>query len=349
MAKLLLDNGAKLQEYNFGNTELHLSAINGLADIVPLLVKHGADINAVNKFNHTALYYAAKHGHRKTADALIAAGANESAIVETNYGKASQLTATLKEGEAYLWFLGGLSPSTGYAVKTKEHLLIFDPFRIDGSLEAGLANGYLNPNELAGQKITILFTRLTLNAPSVSELAKNIPGADFVLSFNPTADSTSNKGIPPYRLAVPNESFSIGGIQVHTIGAMKKSHIEKINGLGYLVEVDGVKIFHCGLHASQKDSIKYCKEIDFLKPFAPIDIAILPIKGHHINLNYEPYLYLLDQLSPKVVYLDGDDRATEEPENCVKVLRARNIPVAYPEGGIAMGDRFHYISDGTQK
>jgi L-ascorbate metabolism protein UlaG (beta-lactamase superfamily) len=120
-------------------------------------------------------------------------------------------------------------------------------------------------------------------------------------------------------------------------------------GLGYLVEADGVKIFHAGLHVSDNNAsnvAKYRKEIDFLKPFGPIDIAILPINGRHVfNIAYEPYLYLLDQLSPKAVYLIGDDLVTEEHKKCVEVLRARNIPVRYPEGGIAIGERFHYLRD----
>ena len=349
MAKLLVESGAKLQEFSFGNTELHLAAMKGCADLVPLLVKHGADVNALNEYGHTPLYYAAKHGHRKAADALIAAGANKSAIVETNYGKAPQLTATLKEGEAYLWYLGGDSPCDGYAVKTKNHLLIFNPSKIDESPEAGLANGYLNPNELAGQKITVLINhRSGPFGPGVSDLVKAMPGADFVLNFKPTAGNASNSDIPPYRLAIPNESFSMGGIRVHTIPAMLQVFFER-EGLGYLVEADGVKIFHAGLHVSDNNAsnvAKYRKEIDFLKPFGPIDIAILPINGRHVfNIAYEPYLYLLDQLSPKAVYLIGDDLVTEEHKKCVEVLRARNIPVRYPEGGIAIGERFHYLRD----
>jgi ankyrin repeat protein len=359
MAKFLIESGAKLQEFSFGNTELHLTALQGYADLVPLLVKHGADINAVNEYNHTALYYAAKHGHRKTADALIAAGADKSTIVETDYGKAPQLTETLKEGEAYLWYLGGfISPTNGYAVKTKSHLLIFDPYAIDESSEAGLANGYLNSNELAGQKITVLITRKTsIFGLTVPELTKRIPGTNFVLSFKPTADSAGNNDIPQYHLAVPNESFSVGDIQVHTIPAIHRPYMFRIftggDGLGYLVEADGVKIFHTGLHGSSNDSTQldeYRKEIDFLKPFGPIDIAIVPIKGRHLyNLAYEPYLYMLDQLSPKAVYLAGDSWVTDEHKKCVEVLRARNIPVLYPEGGIAVGERFHYLRKGKKK
>jgi ankyrin repeat protein len=350
MAKLLIESGAKLQEFSFGNTELHLAAMKGRSGLVQLLVKHGANVNAVNDYNHTPLYYAAKHGHQKLANELMDAGADKNSIVETNYGKASQLSETLREGEAYLWYLGGESPCTGYAVKTKEHLLIFNPSGIDESPEGGLANGYLNPNELAGQKITVLVTHRNEYTPNVSELAKIMPGAGFVLNYKPTGDNP-NRDIPPYRLAAPNEIISMNGVEVHAIPAIIKVFFED-EGLGYQIEADGLKIFHTGLYFSGNDSlqmVKYRKEIDFLKPFGPIDIAILPVKGRHIEPSYEPYLYLLDQLSPKAVYLTGDDLVTEEHLKCIEVLQARNIPVEYPEGGIAMGERFHYLRGQTKK
>ncbi len=338
MAKLLVENGAKLDERDpDGNTELHLAAMKGYADLARLLAGHGADVNAVNKHNRTALYYAAEHGYRRTADALIAVGAEKSAIVETNYGKAPQLTAALKEGEAYLWKTGFL----GYTVKTKGHLLVFNPEGIDESLEAGLANGHLNPNELAGLKITVLITEpeRRQHGTETVELAKRIPGIDFVFSYRPAA---GNLNTSSYRLAAPNESFSAGGVQVHTIPAL-------CGGMGYLVEADGVKVFHAGLHVSDNHAsnvAEYRKEIDFLKPFGPIDVAILSAHSHHPQIGpaYEPYLYLIDQLSPKAVYLLGANNS-EQYTKCVEVLRARNVPVIYPEGGWAMGDRFHYLRD----
>jgi hypothetical protein len=89
------------------------------------------------------------------------------------------------------------------------------------------------------------------------------------------------------------------------------------------------------------ESKRYRKEIDFLKPFRPIDIAILNVNGHY-EVAYEPYFYLLDQLSPKAIYLMGGEGSPSEYPKCADVLRTCNIPVKHPETRIA-GDRFHYV------
>jgi ankyrin repeat protein len=337
MAKLLIDRGAKLNLKDpLGYTEIHLAAIVGDSGLVRLLIEHGADIQAVDGHNHTALYYAAKHGYQSVAEALVANGAKKNDIVESNYGKAPQLAGTFKDGEAYLWYLG----KDGYAVKTKEHLLLFDPPGIDESLEAGLANGHLNPGELAGQKITVLITKPDWERYElgVLELAKRTTGVDIAISFTPETKLASQAYVPPYQLAEPNQSFSLGDIRIHTIPAT-------LGGMGYLIEADGLRIFHAGYHvcneASQTEN--YRKEIDFLKPFGPIDVAVLPVSGHLItSFTYDSYLYLLDQLSPKAVYLMHGYYEYEQYAKCAELLRTRNVPVEYPENA---GDRFHFPRD----
>jgi len=345
MVKLLIDNGATLHKYSYGNTELHLAALKGYSDMVPLLVKHGADVNAVNRFNHTALFYAARQGYRQTANALIAAGANDSTIGETNYGKSPQLSQRLKKGEAYLWYMGGLYGG-GYAIKTRKNLIIFDETAVDEAEEAGLANGHLNPTELANQHITVFVTKaLGLKFErGAFGLANRLRDVRFILDADPTISNTVNAVIPPYRLAAPNETFTVGDIRVHAIQSMNQGHGGAI-GLGYLVETDGLKIVHAGFHAcnnSTSEMERYRQTIDLLKPLGPIDIVILTVNGH-LDIAYEPYLYLLDQLSPNAIYLGGGDAATEEYARCADIVNSRAIPVNYPEGGRAMGERYHYL------
>jgi ankyrin repeat protein len=199
MAKLLIESGAKLNQADpSGRTELHLAAISGHADLVQLLIERGADLEATDRHDHTALYYAAKHSHRSAANVLTAKGANQDAIIEANYGKAPQLIAPLREGEAHIWYLGGFA-SDAYAVKTQGHLLVFDPPGIDEGPEAGLANGRLNPAELAGQKIIVVITKPDWERYPlvVFELAGRMEDVEIVISYKPEAKLTSQGPVPP--------------------------------------------------------------------------------------------------------------------------------------------------------
>jgi ankyrin repeat protein len=342
MAPLLLDSGAEFNRKDTqGNTELHLAVMKGNGNLARVLCEHGADVEAVNDFSRTPLYYAAKHGYRSAAEVLIAAGAKESSIVEINYGKAPQLTETLEYGEAYLWHLG-----YSFAVKTKENLLVFTLTNISKETpEAGLVNGYLNPHELENQKITMFLRhrdRHHMRAEDFRKLAELVPGVNVITSFTPDFDEKENPDIPAYRLAAPNESFTVDGITVHTIPALG-------GGMGYLVEADGVKIFHAGLHVSDnkvENVEKYRKEIDFLKPFGPVDVAVIAAYGHNnrVGTAYEPYLYLIDRLAPKSIYLFAANNQETYP-NCVEILEVHDIPIVYPEVKAAKGERFHYLRD----
>ena len=338
LAKLLIESGAKINQKDIdGNTELHLAAMRGFAGLIGLLAQKGADINAVNNNHHTALYYAAKHGYLNAADALIAAGADKSTCAESNYGKASQLTAKLSLGEAYVWYVNG-----GNAIKTKDHLLIFSPQALDESNEAGLANGRLNPDELAGLKI-IMFTNYPARERGklrVLGMANQLPDADWV--FTSATGNENSLDISSYRLIGLNDSLYMRDVRIRTVPGVHGS----AEFVAYYIEVDGVKIFYGRDHVSTNDVSEveqYRREMDFLGKFGSIDIAFLRVRGHFGN-DYGPYLYLLDKLSPKAIYLTGGEGMVSEYTKCAEFLQERNVPVKYPEGRIA-GDRFHYLNN----
>jgi hypothetical protein len=146
-------------------------------------------------------------------------------------------------------------------------------------------------------------------------------------------------------LAKAQEHFSYNNLKIHTIQTGSSTLSSKGN-LGYLVEADSLKVFHGGILRtnSQANQIEqFRKQIDFLKPFGPIDFAILPAGWHHLgNIDYKQNLYLIDHLSPKAIYYIGDDQVKEEHRKAVDALKERDIPVFYPDGGVAVGQRFHY-------
>jgi ankyrin repeat protein len=59
-----------------GDQPLHHAARNGDAEIVRLLIEHGADVNAANPRGHTVLYCAGGHGHLAAVELLLEQGAD---------------------------------------------------------------------------------------------------------------------------------------------------------------------------------------------------------------------------------------------------------------------------------
>jgi ankyrin repeat protein len=59
-----------------GDQPIHHAARNGDAEVVRLLIEHGADVNATNPRGHTVLYCAGGHGHLGALQLLLDAGAD---------------------------------------------------------------------------------------------------------------------------------------------------------------------------------------------------------------------------------------------------------------------------------
>lgn len=82
---MLIRYGADVNLVNHenGNTPLHYAATSGNPDLVQLMLKHGAEVNAVNRDGYTPLYYLAAGGTRcrdverieKTVEMMVAHGA----------------------------------------------------------------------------------------------------------------------------------------------------------------------------------------------------------------------------------------------------------------------------------
>ena len=78
IVKLLIKLGADINAKNYdGNTPLIFASANGYLDIVKLLIENGADINVKNKRKHTALYWASIKGYEDIVELLKKYGAKE--------------------------------------------------------------------------------------------------------------------------------------------------------------------------------------------------------------------------------------------------------------------------------
>ena len=76
LAQTLLFMGADVN-VNFGWTALHYAAASGQKAMIDLLIKNGAEVNAVTERQVTPLYMAARSASSEAVDALLAAGADQ--------------------------------------------------------------------------------------------------------------------------------------------------------------------------------------------------------------------------------------------------------------------------------
>lgn len=318
LAKTLLDNGASIshKDIDYRRTALHFAALNGHLKIVDALLKKGADVDEKDGAGKTPLDYANKYGHEKVAKRLKASGA-EGQIDPRNFGFSPYLKTELKEGEAYAWYTGRI----GYAVKTKNHLLLFS-YCVLGNLpeEPRLANGHIDLEEIADCN-TIVFAGSPAywhhDPERYSRWQKTHKNMSFIYSFEDKLGRSPQyfKDVegPEYIHLRNGEKKTINGVNVETI---------PISGLGppgsgFLVEVDGLTIFFGGDHLlsgeAQKDS--FCKTIEYLKNTEKaIDFLILSANfmyGRIFPANLEGIDYAVKTLEPRAYLAMAASESTE--------------------------------------
>ena len=249
-----------------GRTPLHEAALTGSAAVARMLVERGADVNARDSLGTTPLDLATRYGHTTVASLLAARGARGAS--SRGAGPCGLAFAgQLPEGEAAVWFLG----HSGWGVKTKNHFLIFDyMFDARDPDRPGLCNGSVVPAELRGERVTVFVSHEHSDHfdRRIFGWRDRLPGVTYVLGFQ--ADT-----LPPHVFIAPRETREMDGMKVTTIRAND-------SGVGFVVEVDGLVIFHAGDHANRNRDLSgdFTPEIEFLqargvKP----DIAFLPVTG----------------------------------------------------------------------
>jgi len=105
VVEALIGAGAEVNLQNYwGQTPLHSSAGKwGDRDIVKLLVKKGADINAVGENGYTVLMEAARRGHQEVVEFLVEKGADVNAI--DSHGRTALIEAAVYGTQEMVGFL----------------------------------------------------------------------------------------------------------------------------------------------------------------------------------------------------------------------------------------------------
>ena len=281
------------REEKTGRTLLHIATLKGVKDTVSFLVNGGYEINATDNKGKTPLHYATQYGHKKIAEFLLRNGARAKNLKE-NFGMSPLLKNKLKAEEAAIWYLG----NSGWAVRTKSKLLIFDYHTPIGPQadEPWLANGHINPKEIMDQDVYVFVTHEHGDHfnPVIFDWQKSIDGIEYILGF-------ASEKAPEATVLLPREKKTINGMEVSTIASTDA-------GVGFLVKVDGLTIFHAGDHACREKDINepFTDEIDYLADkCSSVDLAFFPITGCGFN---DPeavksgIFYALEKLNPDVMF-----------------------------------------------
>jgi L-ascorbate metabolism protein UlaG (beta-lactamase superfamily) len=121
------------------------------------------------------------------------------------------------------------------------------------------------------------------------------------------------------------------------------------SGVGFLVTVDGVTLYHAGDHAGWADGQRdgYIAEIDYLNGLVDgPDVAFVNVTGchaHNPDRLREGTIYTLDALTPRVVVpTHGGNREYVYRQAADEVAAAgMTAPFVYPDNP---GDSFFYAS-----
>jgi len=279
----LLAAGAKVDpvESTQGRQALHVAAARGYGDVAVALIKSSAPLNAVDDAGATPIMLAGNHGNHKTTKVLAKASAGSSKATT-----ACQLAGTTKKcgekcpgalnaaeapakGDARVWYLG----HSAMAVQTQNNLLIFDYFENGRRADSPcLANGNICAEEIADQKVTVFSSHAHGDHydPLIFEWSEQVKDITYVLGFEP-----NDENVPAHESIGARESKTFGDVTVHTIASND-------SGVGFMVEVDGLTIFHAGDHANRERDLSgnYCPEIDYLVEagYHP-DLTMLPTTG----------------------------------------------------------------------
>ena len=229
---------------------LHVAAAAGYGRIVTLLLAKGADRNARDAHGLTPGALAARYGNSAIVR-ILGGGTGLTGARGRPSSAPGLLARPPANGEATAWYLG----HSGWAVRTSNHLLVFDDAR-SGRLpdEPSLANGMLVPADIGNLPVLVFITHDHRDhyAPSVFDLRNTVKPVTYVTGFRP-------EGKAGFVEMGPRESRTFDGIEVTSVESTDA-------GVGFLVRADGVTLFHGGDLCNPRGEADgtFKGEIDFL-------------------------------------------------------------------------------------
>jgi L-ascorbate metabolism protein UlaG (beta-lactamase superfamily) len=181
----------------------------------------------------------------------------------------------------------------GFEVSTDEIRLVIDPYQIEACEPADI----------------ILITHPHFDHCSVDDIEKiKKPSTVFV-----TEAESAKKLDGDVRIVKPGDRLTVMGIEIEAVPAYntdKDFHPKKNNWLGFIVTIDGVRVYHAG----DTDLIP---EMDDLS----VDIALLPVSGTYV-MTADEAIEAARKITPKVAIPMHYDAIVGSRDDAVKFKTA---------------------------
>ena len=249
-----------------GRTPLHIAAIRGNIPVIETLSNHKADLNLKDSSGSTPLDLALKYGRMDAANALRHKGATE-ANKDHEMFPYKLLKKPLEANEAIIWYLG----HSGYAVKTKNHFLIFDYMgKRQMPAHPGLANGAINPAEIENETVSVFVSHQHGDHyfRGILDWKNSIQNIQYFFGWK-------EFDTPGYHcFSDGRETKNINNLEVTNIFEQHDDVPES----AFLVKADDVVIFHTGDYFGSFDTFK--DDLKFLaKKYNRVDISFMFLAG----------------------------------------------------------------------
>jgi len=203
----------------------------------------------------------------------------------------------VQAGEARVWYL----EHAGWAVETADHFLIFDYARTPPRASSGpltLDEGWITPDVLTGRRVVVFVSHAHGDhyAPAVLQWASQVDDLTIVLGW-PGPPGPKRLIVTDRELRRLSPSLSVSAVQ-HDFDGIPES--------AFLVQVDGLVIYHSGDHATLSDPprAEFADNIDALaRQVERVDLAFMSIfgagAGRWVNAGDR---YTIAKLRPRVVF-----------------------------------------------
>jgi ankyrin repeat protein/L-ascorbate metabolism protein UlaG (beta-lactamase superfamily) len=307
-----------------GMTALHYAAIYGRSEIGRALIQNGASPTSADNQQRDPAYYSIYYGNVKMTQLLLKSGAKTPDL------KVSALSANLKPGEAVVHYLN----HSGYAIETSKHILVFDYFHYYTPPDnLSLLNGRINMDELKGKKMFVFSSHEHQDHYDTTIWQWNSPKnkIQYVMGFKPEVKY-------PYVFIESRQEKKIEDVQINAIRSSDA-------GVGFLVEADGIVVYHPGDHVNKSPEIAedFKSEIDYLAGLnKEVDIAFFPVAGcgfPDLEVVKAGNFYVVEKLNPGInisMHAAMEQCAGFSKEVCEKFPGSQTSYAKFP------GDRFSY-------